>query len=486
MLSWLGDVELTMNALLQQYAEDGYHVASGIIPPSLATAARVAYETLVKDLASISAAELGGELRAFDSAEAALAHLIEQRPLLTCCHFRAPEAVHSIWYRKSEVLPSFYLPEAFAIATNPQILDAVATLLETNEISWSPIFYCNIKYSTESIGPNTILPLDFLFGPTHIHCDMQVAREETFANQIVNVWVPLTSAGTSNGTLCVMPRSHTSGPYPFDLFRTYGWTGDETSLPPQELVRVFNAERTRVLEHATPLEVSPGDAVLLDYSLYHGSWPFERATRAPEMRMALNFRYFKTGTPCGLVGLPSFAVRSANASTVVPGPHVWATTMERAIREQLERPERLARRADTPIDLAQWLSLGRDQRGKSRSFPTADKNITARVRIGDRELAAGPAVAISFGALSMIAPRDLTIDPGQLVKVDITAPDAKCSLNGRAYAENDTLWIDVLDVPLAAFPSRTEHAQYHKVLAHAGETLALTNPRNLPLVRRSS
>ncbi len=484
-----------MTDIRQRFREDGYIVANQVLSRSRAQAARAAYETLVMDLATISAAELSGESRRLASPEAALTYLIEHHPLLVCSYFRAPEAVHSIWYRKPDFLPSFYLPEAFAIATDPGILDIVQSLLDTTEISLSPIFYCNVKCATQSLGQGTVLPLDFLFGPTHIHCDMQVAREETFANQIVNVWVPLTEARSTNGTLCVIPGSHASGPYPFDLFRKYGWKGDETTLNPQELLATFEAERrSRLLEQAIPVEVSPGDAVILDYSLYHGSFPFDQATRSPEMRWALNFRFFRTGTPCGLVGLPSFPVRSASPETVIPGPFVWSAAMERAIRNQLNAPQAIATPSTQrtteassgglPTSFPEWLQVGRDQRSKARSFVTPkDKEISIRVLAGGAEVFSGPTSEISFGGIKA-ACGALAVSGGDIVTIEISSPAGACTVKGRAFLQNDALWIDLLDLPLAEYPSRTEQGRYYQILTYAGETLPLMNLRNLPLVKR--
>ena len=44
------------------------------------------------------------------------------------------------------------------------------------------------------------------------------------------------------------------------------------------------------------------------------------------------------------------------------------------------------------------------------------------------------------------------------------------------------------DVPMIVedYPSREQQNRLHQIVSHVGETCALTNPRNIPLVRRTT
>jgi hypothetical protein len=84
---------------------------------------------------------------------------------------------------------------------------------------------------------------------------------------------------------------------------------------------------------------------------------------------------------------------------------------------------------------------------------------------------------------SHTAPLDLG-DGGRMVDVEITSPVATCSLRARAHVVDETLVLDLLDLPLEDYPSRDQQNRLHQIVSHVGETCALTNPRNIPLVRR--
>lgn len=452
---------MNSSAIAAEISTEGYSIARGLLDASLALRVKEAYGQLLTALAQITAAELDDELAAFETTEEALAYLVANRPLLLACYFRDPMASRCGWYRKFAALPSFYLPEVFALLSHGAVLDVAEAALGTSELSASPILYLNIKPAAHARPTRVFLPIDFLFGTTALHCDMESATAEAQANRMLNVWVPLTRARRQNGTLYVVPGSHRLGSIDsFELFRRHGWNGDEATMTPLQKAEAFERESCRIRdEHSVAVEADPGDVLFFDYLTYHGSIPVD-ANMFEESRWALNFRFHETGRPSGVPGLPSCPVRSRRTGVAVRNHFVWQTMQERALEhltctpfigartQQVAYPHAAPAWPKTP---GEWLRLGGDDRRKSRRFPTPDG--TVRVRIStteDAPLLEGPVsdVSLSDVRLDLANPayQGAAASPlPAVVSIAITAPLAAVTLFARPCVRDGSLILDLLD-----------------------------------------
>lgn len=106
------------------------------------------------------------------------------------------------------------------------------------------------------------------FGPVEFHQDWTYVDEREHRSLVV--WVPLVRTDESNGALCVIPGSHR-------------WTDD---------IRPSGVELpTRDMQHelgtmARTLFMEPGQAVVYDPRLIHGSWPNASASARPVVAAA--------------------------------------------------------------------------------------------------------------------------------------------------------------------------------------------------------
>lgn len=97
------------------------------------------------------------------------------------------------------------------------------------------------------------------------HQDWNLVDESIFRSY--NLWVPLVQTKEQTGALKVLPGSHS---WPMR------WRGPNASEPLNEVIQ-------EVWEEMIAIDLLPGQAILYDHALYHGSFP----NLSPERRVAL-------------------------------------------------------------------------------------------------------------------------------------------------------------------------------------------------------
>ena len=228
-------------------------------------------------------------------------------------------------FRTSSSFPTFRVPEAFGLMRNSRILDLVEGILGP-EISLSAISHLNIKMPKNLLGELAELGAEwgisdeisdgfrsFLFGETQPHNDEESCYADARGNNRVNVWIPFNDATPANGTIVVFPKSHKDG-----------WTGLSS---PQTSAETVEDVTRKLPASAVPLTLFPGDLLLMDYRLWHGSVPIQ----TNKARWAYSARYEVTGAPSVLPPLPSVRVRSRAVETELRNPFVWMAVWERTL-----------------------------------------------------------------------------------------------------------------------------------------------------------
>ena len=225
-------------------------------------------------------------------------------------------------FRTRAGFPTFRVPEAFELMRNSRVLDLVESILGP-ELSLSPISHLNIKIPKNLLGELAELGADwgisaeindgfrsFLFAETEPHCDNESCYADARDYNRVNVWIPFTDATPANGTIVVFPESHKDG-----------WVG--VSSPQTNAETVADVTR-KCRASALPLTLFPGDLLLMDYRLWHGSVPIH----TNKSRWAYSARYEVTGEASVLPPLPSVRVRSRALETELRNPFVWMAVWE--------------------------------------------------------------------------------------------------------------------------------------------------------------
>ena len=223
-------------------------------------------------------------------------------------------------YQHHLELPSAQIPALFNFMRQKKLLDVLEHLIG-GEIFASPIYHVNFKLAKKHLervemvakSVNQDNPAlegfyNFQVGKTDWHMDAISGLSDSHESQIVNAWIPITEARAENGCLLVIPASHKSGVLP--------GASDE------------------MIERAIPLEVNPGDVVILDNKLLHGA---TSNTSTDDYRWAFNFRYLPIGQTSGRPFLPGFVARSRKAPhTELHNPYIWSTMWDRALAYRVE------------------------------------------------------------------------------------------------------------------------------------------------------
>ena len=455
--------------LADDFRTEGFCVGRSMLPAQVPLVAKKAFGDLIDALAWIVAADRQEPTVRHATAEAALAYLCRTAPLLTASYFRYPMAARALWYRHFD-LPSWHLPEAFRLLTCPALLDVVEQVLRTREISLSPVVYLNIKSAAMPSEFPGFLPLEFLFGrKTRIHSDAEVMTAEARRNPVVGVWIPLTEATNDTGTLLMFPGTHRAA--------------DGTAAARPLLNR----------NDGVPMNVAPGDAVFFDNRTYHAA----STVRSGTQRWALSGRFMKTGTPSGTDLLPSVPVRSSDPQNVVGNPYVWQALMDRAVASLATTPAVLRRDtparspaggeirppapADTvrmsgdngPPPLPEWARhCRRNGGGKARRW-TADRLdlfVCLSAADGDHRLRV---TCMSLATLECERNGADSIRDNMCVRATLVGPETNLPFTARCSFREESLVLDLLDVPLSRLPTLSVMKAYCRVLQRAGETAGL-------------
>ncbi|MBC8101341.1 MAG: phytanoyl-CoA dioxygenase family protein [Cytophagales bacterium] len=191
-------------------------------------------------------------------------------------------------------------PALFAFLRNGNVLDAVQSLLETPEITCSPIQHLRAKAPASATGEGA----SFFNVPWHQ--DQAVTWEEANDSNIITCWLALVDATVENGCMEVIPGVFKNG-----LLEHKPGEGGP-SIP----TAAFGPD---ALPRAVP--VKRGGFVFMHRCTPHRSTP----NFTHSARWSLDLRYQPTGQPTGRPFHPEFVARSeAHPETVLTDHGVWS------------------------------------------------------------------------------------------------------------------------------------------------------------------
>jgi hypothetical protein len=142
------------------------------------------------------------------------------------------------------------------------------------------------------------------------HQDLGVLLPEADETLVVTSWIPLVDADATNGTLRVIPRSHTE-PLRRHVRPTEG-EGGSWSVAPEELPDI----------EPVTVPVQRGGMILLHCRTPHSSEP----NRSDGIRWSMDLRWNDARMPNGRPQLPGMLVRSTETPELIVSEHAdWLT-----------------------------------------------------------------------------------------------------------------------------------------------------------------
>ena len=201
--------------------------------------------------------------------------------------------------------PMHFGPAVFDLATNPQILDVVQSLIGP-EITSNPIQHVRIKPPAPSLQSTEIRAH---VTQTDWHQDRGVGLEEADDTNMITVWIAMTDATTENGCLQVLPGAHSA------------------MLPHCPKTQTAIADDFIDESAALSIPVKAGGIVILHPLIPHASLP--NGTR--DFRWSFDLRYNVSGQPTGRSHFPDFVARStSDPDTELRDWRVWKKLWEDA------------------------------------------------------------------------------------------------------------------------------------------------------------
>ncbi len=199
-------------------------------------------------------------------------------------------------------------PALFAFLRNDNLLNAVASLLGTNEITCNPIQHLRAKPPAASSGTGN----NFYNVPWHQ--DSGVTWDEADDSDIITCWMPLgVSATVENGCMEVLPGVFRRG------HLTHQAGGGGATIRPDLLP-------SDIAPRAVP--VPKGGICFMHRNTPHRSTP----NFSNGVRWSLDLRYQPTGQPTGRPFHPEFVARSeTNPSSVLTEHGKWSKDWAEAL-----------------------------------------------------------------------------------------------------------------------------------------------------------
>ena len=208
-------------------------------------------------------------------------------------------------------------PAVFAALTNPQLLDAVESVVGP-EIYSNPVQHVRVKV------PESIAPRDadgnVIYGATPWHQDAGVVNAEADGTDMLTVWFPLMDTDAENGCLQVLPGSHRGEV----LTHCSGVQG--LAIPGALLAG----------EQARAVPLPAGGALFLHRRTVHAALP----NRSERIRWSFDLRYHPPGQPSGRAAFPGFVARSrSRPRTELRDPAAWDAMWRRTRARLAEQPD---------------------------------------------------------------------------------------------------------------------------------------------------
>ena len=213
-------------------------------------------------------------------------------------------------------------PAVFGILTHPKLLDLVEEFVGP-EIMVSPVQHFRTKMPEGLVGAG-----DGFISKIPWHQDNGVVLEEADASEILTVWLALTDSTIENGAMQVIPASTAVELKEHCVSSTTG------AFIPDEYLET---------ERCVPLPMRAGSVLLMHSRTPHSS---TANITANEIRMSLDLRFQRVGTPTGRNQFPEFTARSRIAPE--SELHDWESW------RQLWLDARVELAIDPPVKLNRW------------------------------------------------------------------------------------------------------------------------------------
>jgi phytanoyl-CoA hydroxylase len=167
--------------------------------------------------------------------------------------------------------PYWVGPQLLRAMRHPRLLDAVADLIDSDEIHASPIAHVRIKLPEavlSRLGDEHLAQL----GRTAIHQDSAGLPASADPTRMLICWFPVQDVDVHNGCLSVWPGSHRRGLYPHRVVNR------KPRIPVRHL---------RDIGIETSVPMSAGSVLFMDKHMLHAS----AANNGPAVRWSFDFRY---------------------------------------------------------------------------------------------------------------------------------------------------------------------------------------------------
>lgn len=213
-------------------------------------------------------------------------------------------------------------PAVFDFLTHPKLLDLVEEFVGS-EIMVSPVQHFRTKMPEGIVGAG-----DGFISKIPWHQDNGVVLAEADQSEILTVWVALTDSTVENGCMQVIPSSSA---YALQQHCVSPVTG------------AFIPDLTLETDRTVQLPMRAGSVLLMHSRTPHSS---TANTTSDEVRISLDLRYQRVGTPTGRSQFPEFTARSrSNPESELHDWEAWA---------QLWHDARSELAVDPPMTLNRW------------------------------------------------------------------------------------------------------------------------------------
>jgi phytanoyl-CoA hydroxylase len=210
--------------------------------------------------------------------------------------------------------PCFFEPSVFNVLRNPDLLDAIESLIGP-EIYSNPVQHVRLK-PPESAVPKELQSGRGLVVATPWHQDASVVADEADNTTMITVWIPIVDATEENGCLQVVPNNHRQGLIEHCATGATAPTDGRKTLAKGTYLstNMFDADRAR------PVPMKRGSAILMSRYTPHGSL----SNNSGSVRWSMDLRYTPTGMPTGRPEFPGFVARSRrDPSTELRDAAAW-------------------------------------------------------------------------------------------------------------------------------------------------------------------
>ena len=281
-------METDETSALEEYQQQGYYVARGLLDPEYDLQPVVEeYEGVLAQLMDnlFERGEISDTYNGLAFSER-FTELVMATGSKHYSHFAPKNTVHGIKHGH----PMHLGPAVFQLLRHRKVMD-VAEIILGPEIVCSPLNNVRIK------PPERLLPRELqetynpIIGKTNWHQDLYNFSEEADATNFLTIWIPITPATINHGCMVVVPGSH---------------KGNLNIHCPSRDPSIKGIPEELVGANPAPVPMEPGDVLYMHKLTEHTAL----SNLSDTIRFSFDLRYSPLGEPSGMPGLPSWVVRS--------------------------------------------------------------------------------------------------------------------------------------------------------------------------------